>query len=132
MKTSATIAQMLVRAGALFQIVTGLLFWSGNLLALVQLHMLIGFIVALSLLVLAGLGAWSGLPAGRVVLAIGWALLVPVLGMTQTQLLPGDLHWIVRVVHLLVGLGAVWMAEGLARRVRAGPGRVQPVAEEAR
>jgi len=36
--------------------------------------------------------------------------------MTQDSLLTGDLHWLIKVVHLLVGLGAVGQAESLAVR----------------
>jgi hypothetical protein len=36
--------------------------------------------------------------------------------MTQMQILPGDLHWIVQVVHLGFGLAAIVFAEALGRR----------------
>ena len=35
-------------------------------------------------------------------------------GMTQQAILPGDLHWIVRVMHLVIGLAAMPIAERLA------------------
>jgi hypothetical protein len=44
-----------------------------------------------------------------------WGLVVSVFGMTQTQILPGDFHWIVQVSHLAVGLVALVVAEWLAR-----------------
>jgi hypothetical protein len=34
-------------------------------------------------------------------------------------ILPGDLHWIVQVVHLAFGLAAMGFAEALTRRIRA-------------
>ncbi len=46
---------------------------------------------------------------------------VPILGLTQTQLLPGQSHWVIEVVHLLVGLGAIGLAEWMAAAV-LGPG----------
>ena len=43
---------------------------------------------------------------------------MPVLGLTQTRLLTGSAHWLIEVLHLLVGVAAVGMAEGLAARVK--------------
>jgi hypothetical protein len=117
MTRAAAVARLLVRASGLFQIGTGLLFWTGNALDLVPLHMLSGLLLSLSLVVLGGLGAWSGLHGGRVLLAIAWGLVVPIFGLTQSQILPGELHWVVQVAHLLVGLAAMAQAEALAERV---------------
>jgi hypothetical protein len=36
--------------------------------------------------------------------------------MTQAQLLPGSFHWIIQVLHLLVGIVALGLADSLARR----------------
>jgi hypothetical protein len=123
---AATVARILVRVGGLFQIGTGLLFWTGNAMSLVPIHMLSGLIVSLSLVVLGALGAWASVHPGRVVLAVVWALFVPVFGLTQSQLLPGELHWIVQVAHLVVGLAAMAQAEALAERIRRRPSVAVP------
>lgn len=39
-------------------------------------------------------------------ISIVYAPIVPVFGAIQMTLLVGDLHWIIRTVHLLIGLGA--------------------------
>ena len=52
------------------------------------------------------------------VVVIVWGVLVVALGMTQDSLLTGDLHWLIKVVHLLVGLGAIGQAESLAVRTK--------------
>jgi len=106
---------MIVRATGLLQIILGLIFWTGNLLNLVSLHMLIGLILVLALWVLAVLAGLSGVNWGFVILAIVWGLIVPVLGVTQTQLMPGGAHWVIQLLHLLVGLGAIGLSERLAR-----------------
>lgn len=118
MKTATTIAQWLVRCCGVVLIALGLLFWTENALSLVPIHMLLGLVLVLSLWTLAGLAARAGVNPGLVALAIVWGLIVPVLGMTQASLLPGSLHWIVRIVHLLVGLAAIWQAEILAERIK--------------
>jgi hypothetical protein len=117
LRLTATIAQILIRAGGVVQIGLGLLFWSYNALNLVPVHMLLGVVVVLAVWVLAGIAARAGVQPVLVGVAIVWGALVLVLGMTQTQILPGSFHWIVQVLHLLVGLAALALAEMLARRV---------------
>jgi len=118
MKIATTIAHTLLRLTALIQIVLGLLFWTGNALGLIPIHVLSGFILVLSLWVLAVLAALAGVNRGFVALVIVWGFIVPILGITQTQLLPGPAHWVIEVLHLLVGLAAIGQGEGLARRIR--------------
>jgi len=119
MKTATIVAQMLVRFCGIILIILGVLFWTGNDLSLVPIHMLLGFVLVLALWVLAGLAAAAGVQPGFVALAIVWGLIVPILGLTQTRLLPGDAHVVIQVVHLLVGLGAIGQAEGLAARIKS-------------
>ena len=128
MKTATTIAQTLVRLCGLGLLTLGLLFWTGNARGLIPLHMLLGLVLVLALWTLAGLAARAGVPIGLVALAVAWGLIVPALGLTQGQLLPGSAHWVIQVLHLLVGLGAIGQAEGLAARIK---GR-QPVDRDAR
>ena len=125
MKTATTttkVALTVVRVTGAVQIVTGLLFWTGNALALLPVHLLSGVVLVLALWVLAVLAARAGVGAGRAALAGLWGALVVGLGLTQSQLLPGDAHWVVQVVHLLVGLGAMGLAQNLATRTRRGRG----------
>jgi hypothetical protein len=118
MRTTATVAQWLVRIGGLVQIVLGLLFWSGNQLALVPVHILIGLVIVLSLWTLAFAGARSGVQPGFVAVAFVWGLIVVVFGLTQDQILTTGPHWAIQVLHLLVGLVAIGQAEGLGARIR--------------
>src|SRR4051794_25033301 len=109
---------MVVRLCVIFQVVTGLLFWSGNMVQLIPLHMLSGALLVVGLWALAILAARAGATLARVALALGWGVLVLALGMTQGQILPGDLHWLVQVLHLAVGLAAAAQAEQLGALVR--------------
>jgi hypothetical protein len=118
MKIATTVLQMLVRLSGLTLIVLGVLFWTGHALTLIPVHMLVGFVLVLSLWTLAVLAARAGVHPGLVILAMLWGGLVPVLGLTQDRLLPGDAHWVIQVLHLLVGLGAIGQAEGLAARIK--------------
>ena len=118
MKRATTTAQMLVRASFVVQLVLGGLFWTGNALDLVPLHQIIGFLLVFGLWTLAGLAARAGVRPPLVALAAVWGLIVPILGLTQTRLLVGSAHWVIEVLHLLVGLGAIGQAEGLAARIK--------------
>ena len=118
MRTATTIIQMLVRGLGLIMIVLGLLFWTGNALNLIGLHMLLGMILVLFLWALAIMAARSGISLGLVALGIAWGLIVVTLGMTQNQLLPGDAHWVIKVLHLLVGIVAQGIAERLAGSIK--------------
>lgn len=120
MKTIATIAQMTIRVCFVVLIVLGVLFWTGRADSLIPLHQFLGFILVLALWTLAVLAARSHVPVVLVAIAILWGLLLPIFGLTQVRILPGSFHWIVQVLHLLVGLAAVGQAENLARRIREG------------
>jgi hypothetical protein len=126
MRTSIRIGRMLVRVLGTVMIVLGLLFWSGNALGLIQLHMLIGVVVVLTLWALAALAARTGEQPGLVLLALLWGLVVPIVGVTQDQLLPGPAHWAIKVFHLLLGVGAIALAEVLARRALGRLGEAAP------
>ena len=122
MRTAVTVAQMLVRVCGTIQIVLGILFWSANASFLVPVHILVGLVLVLALWTLAVLAARVGAPAGFVAVALLWGLLLPVLGLSQTRLLTGGGHWAIQVLHLLVGLAAIGMAEalgGITRRAAA-------------
>jgi hypothetical protein len=116
---TVTVVQVLVRATGLLQLALGLVFWTGNLLAAVPFHIFNGLLFVVLLLAQAGLAAAAGGPWRLVIVAIVWALFVPAFGVTQGAILPGDLHWIVRAAHLLVGLAAMGLAERLAASAKA-------------
>ncbi len=119
MKTATTVAQMLIRIVGLILIVLGVAFWTGNARGLVSVHMLLGVVLVLALWTLAFLGVRAGVNWGLVVLAVLWGLLVAALGMVQVRLLPGSLHWIIQVLHLLIGLAAMGQGEALAARIKS-------------
>ncbi len=114
---------MVVGITGLIQVVLGILFWSGLLQTLIPLHMVFGFLFVLALWAVAALAIRARVPAGLIALAFVWGAVVILLGMTQAQLLPGPQHWIIRGLHLLVGLGAMGQARGLVRRIEEGTSR---------
>ena len=97
------------------QIIVGIALWTGHWYSLVNLHMAVGSLFVLMLWAIAGIAIAHHQSAGLAAFAIVWGLVVAAVGMTQQGILPGDLHWIVRVMHLAIGLAAMPIAERLAR-----------------
>jgi len=112
------IAVNVLRASVLLALILGILFWTGNATSLVLVHMGLGILAVLSLWTL---GAAIASTKGGIGLAIGafvWGILVAALGLTQGTLLAGSTHWVIQVLHLLVGLAAIGLGEMMARRYR--------------
>ena len=111
------ISRMLVvfmRAAMAVQVILGLGFWTGHWVNLVNVHMAIGSLFVIALWVIAGIASARGRPGRLVGFGFVWGVIVLALGMTQQGILIGDLHWIVRVLHLAVGITAMPIAERLA------------------
>ena len=119
MRSTVTAIQMGIRVVGVVQLALGLAFWTGNLLGLVDLHQLLGILLVLAVWTLAALAARAGVPAGLVAGAVVLGLVVPIVGLTQRELLPGSAHWLIQVLHLLLGLGLLGVAENLASRAKA-------------
>lgn len=107
--------QIIVGIAGLGALTLGLLFWIANI-ELISFHMLFGLIVALSLLVISfvaiftrGIRIWG-------IAGIIYALFLPAFGLTQSNILTGNLHWIIQALHMLVGLGAVFLAGTISAR----------------
>ncbi|MBO0780478.1 MAG: hypothetical protein J2P37_16760 [Ktedonobacteraceae bacterium] len=109
------IIQIIIGIAGLTALTLGLLFWIAGI-DLLNIHMLFGLIVALTLLVMSiiaastrGMRVWG-------IIGIIYALIVPVFGVTQSGILIGDLHWLIRTLHLLVGIGAMALAGSMGAR----------------
>jgi hypothetical protein len=51
-------------------------------------------------------------------LAVGWGIVVPAFGIVHPRLLPGPAHWVIRALHLLIGVIAMVIAAKLAEFIR--------------
>lgn len=119
MRITTTAAQLFIRIAGPIMIILGLLFWTGNALFFVPLHMTIGLLLVLALWTLAVVAAISRVNPGFIALVAVWSLVMPALGLTQERILPGAAHWLIQILHLLVGIGAIALGEQLARRIKA-------------
>jgi len=105
---------ILMRVCAGIQVVLGVGFWTGRWYQLVNVHRTIGMVYVLAFWIIAALAMRAptlrALAAGAVV----WGLVIAGLGMAQQGILIGDYHWVIRVLHLVVAVSALPLAERLA------------------
>ncbi len=102
-----------MRAAMAVLVILGIGFWTGHWANLMNVHMAIGALFVIALWVIAGIAAAHTRPSGLVALGFIWGVVVLALGMTQQRILIGDLHGIIRVLHLAVGIAAMPIAERL-------------------
>ena len=117
MSTALNTFRILVRLSGLILIILGVIFWTGHALGLIPVHMVVGLILAISLWALAFLGARSGVGAGMVTLVAVWALVMLVFGAVQARIMPGAAHWVIQVLHLLIGIGAIGLGDRLGSKM---------------
>ena len=118
MRITTTVARWVVGVTGVTQVALGVLFWGGRAYSLVPLHMAIGLAFVLAVWTLAALAARAGVKRGPVVLGALWGIVVLALGMTQGRLLLGPAHWVVKLLHLLVGVAAMALAARLTAEIR--------------
>ncbi|GHO72818.1 hypothetical protein KSD_05890 [Ktedonobacter sp. SOSP1-85] len=114
---TARILQIIVGIAGLCTLVLGLLIWIANI-DLTDIHMLFGLFVTLGLLVMSiialtarGLRIWG-------MVGIVYAIILLIFGGLQFNLLVGNLHWLIQVLHLLVGIGAIVLTGAFGARYR--------------
>jgi hypothetical protein len=129
MKAVRTIS-LIARVALIVTLGLGFLFWiaqmfvwSGLLVLLAQIgfpgiHEEIGTIGVLGLIILGSVAVFTKgsrlLGAGSII----YALLVPAFGLTQALILVGNLHWLIQIAHLLMGIGAMFLARRIEKRYR--------------
>lgn len=112
MKSTSLIRQIAKLAGIL-ALGLGIIFWNGGLDSLAPLHVALGSILVVSIMILAYQAYKIGLSEWIVAIAIVWGLGLAVLGLFQERLLI-DNQWLMRIFHLMGGLGAIAISEILA------------------
>ena len=115
------IASVVLSFAGLLALILGLLVWTNSAPNLIQMHMLLG-LLAVGALWLIGIGqAFS--KSGSWLLAtcalvVGATMIV--LGMNQSALMLGSFHWVIQVVHLVLGLLVIGLGHMGAARYRKG------------
>ena len=109
---------MTIRISGLLLLLLGLAIWTGRADGVIPIHELLGFVLVVALWTLSYFAARAGVSMRWVALAVAWGLAAPLLGLTQQNLVNGDWHWTIQVLHLLIGAGAIGQGENLALRMR--------------
>lgn len=117
MKSTVLVLQIVVRVCFALLLILGITFWTGHAMNLVPVHMQLGELLVLCLWIMASIGLVARVPVGQSIVAIVWGFVVIGLGMSQMRLMPGSSHWVIQVLHLIVGGLAIGMNEGLARAI---------------
>ncbi len=114
---TARILQIIVGIAGLCALVLGLVIWIANI-DLTDIHMLFGLLVTLGLLVMSiialtarGLRIWG-------LAGIVYAIILLVFGESQSNMLAGNLHWLIQALHTLIGIGAIVLTGALGARYR--------------
>ena len=125
---TARIVQIIVGLAGLCALVLGLLIWIANI-DLTDIHILFGLLVTLGLLVMSiialttrGLRIWG-------MVGISYAIILLIFGVAHSNLLVGNLHWLIQTLHTLVGIGAIVLTGTLGvRYMTLKRGKVSPTA----
>ena len=114
---TARILQIIVGLAGLCALVLGLLIWIENL-DLTDIHMLFGLLVTLGLLVMSiialtapGLRIWG-------LVGIVYDIILLIFGESQSNILAGNLHWLIQALHALIGIGAIALTGFLGAHYR--------------
>lgn len=118
MKIATRLIQSAIRVLSLFMLVLGFMFWSGRSLEMVPVHMRLGEILVSLLWILAAMGLRAGVKPGLVLGAMLYGVIVVAFGLRMGTLLPGRAHEAIRILHFLIGLGAIGLAESIGVRIR--------------
>src|SRR5690349_12744366 len=98
------IFQWIARVTGVIAILLGLSFWIFNT-DFITFHIIMGIAVAISLLVIGVMMTATAGLRGLGVAGIIYAAILPLFGLTQENLLATNLHWIIQLAHLIVGIG---------------------------
>jgi len=110
---------MVLRVAVLGALVLGILFWTDNATGLQIVHIVLGFLVVISLWVIGiAQGVQRGGSFGLALATFVVGFLLALVGLFQTRWLIGSSHWVIQVIHLLLALMAIGLGEMIGGRYR--------------
>ena len=115
------ITSVVLTLTGLLSFILGLLFWTGAALNLISMHMLLGLLAVAALWVIGIAQAFSkggSWTIAACALVIGAVTIV--IGLYQSSMMVGEFHWIIQIVHLVLGLLTIGLGHMGAARYRKG------------
>ena len=117
------IASIVLSFAGLLALILGLLIWIGTDSNLVPMHMLLGILAVGALWVIgfsqdfSTSGSWV---IAACALGVGGTLIF--IGMTQASLMVGAFHWVIQLIHLVLGVLVIGIGHiGAARYRKKAP-----------
>jgi len=114
---TARILQIIVGIAGLCALVLGLFIWIANI-DLTDIHMLFGLLVTLGLLVMSIIALTASRQRIWGLVGIVYAVILLIFGEAQSNILVGNLHWLIQALHTLIGIGAIVLTGALGARYR--------------
>lgn len=105
------------RLDGIVALILGIILWTGSL-GVLKIHILTGFIMSLTMLLIGLVGLFAHVKPALPIIAIVWALLLPYVGFAQLRPFPSPGHLIIQVIHLLIGISAIGIAEALTAKIK--------------
>jgi hypothetical protein len=105
------------RLDGIAALILGIILWTGSP-ALLKIHILTGFIMSLTMLLIGLVGFFARVKPALPIVAIVWTFLLPYVGFAQLKLFPGASHVVIQVIHLLIGICAIGIAEALGAKIK--------------
>jgi hypothetical protein len=115
-------ATAILTVAGLLALVLGVLLWIGVGVNLISMHMLLG-LLAVGALWIVAIGQALAKNGNRLLALAALILggLTIWLGMIQAALLSGGFHWIIQLIHLILGLATIGLGHMAAVRHRNAP-----------
>ena len=111
-----TLLRWIARLDGLAALILGGILWSGSRGSL-KIHIITGFILTLTLLLVALLSFFLRVRPALPIVAIAWAILLPYVGFAQLKLVPGASHVVVQLIHLVIGICAIGLVEAVGAKI---------------
>jgi len=118
MTTPMKMVLNIVRLLVAIQIGMGILIWMGKGTNEIMLHMAFGLVFVVLAVCFAVMAKANGAPQSATWVAIIWAIVTVGVGMEQARVLVGPNHWLIQVIHFVLGLGMAGQVERLAKAVK--------------
>lgn len=113
------------------ELTLGMVIWFVHVSS-VNLHIALGLAITLILLVFSAIALMTSGMRRLGVIGILYTCVLPGLGLTQYTLLVGNLHWLVQIFHMLVGIGSVGLIHIIGGRYQhLKPETAKTVSEQA-
>jgi hypothetical protein len=115
--TGIIVLRWCARIAGLLAFVLGLMLGRAGFALLIRVHMALGIVLVLALVLLSILGLSARVQSALPFVSLACAVVVFVVGITQNRLLPGGGHWVIEVIHPLLGIAAMGLSDAMAAAV---------------